>query len=89
MLETVTERREALQARIKNFTTTPAGLRIKVDGQPVVFPIDEATGMVSSTPTGAWGWVKGFRWLDLKDYLKNVHRYEVEVMPRVAAGVLV
>ena len=93
MLDTLTERRLSLQDKIKNFSADivanpPSALRIVVDGNPVVFPIDKTTGKVSNLPNGAWGWVRGFRWLDLKDYLKNVHRYEVEVvMPGVMAAV--
>lgn len=80
MLENLTLRRKALEARIRSFSPVPpAALKISVEGQDLEFKIDSSTGLVSSPlPAGAWGWVRGFRWLDLKDYLTKVLHYQVE-----------
>jgi hypothetical protein len=92
MLKELTRQRQALQSKIKNFDplrpSVPAALVAVVDGQKVMFPIDGDSGKVSNLPRGAWGWVRDFLWYDLRDYLKNVHRYEVREVWEQPAAVL-
>lgn len=83
MLHSLTSQRRALQTKIKDFSVRqPSALRIEVNGEPVVFPIDQLTGRVATLPkVGVWGWAKGLAWIDLKLFLERREYRVVEVMP--------
>ncbi len=55
----------------------PAALLVTVDGKPLRFRINKATGTVSATPKGSfWEFAKGLGWNDFKRFLEE-RRYPV------------
>jgi hypothetical protein len=81
MLDNLTRQRHLLQKKIRGFTALPPNaLRIEVNGQPIIFPIDAMTGKVGELPkVGVWGWARNLFWLDLKIFLEEREYRVVEV----------
>lgn len=72
-LKQIEEVRHGLHSRIKDFKAVPpSGLEITVNGSPVRFPIDAASGKVAELPDkGLWGWARNLRWRDLQKFLEK------------------